>query len=153
MRLLRPIIAIGLCLSLAFGASAQTLDSFDSSEYLIKAGFIYNFAKLVGWPQGAFAQTDSPIVIGILGTDPFGGIIDHILADKQIDARHFVIKRLKWGMDLKGIDILFIGSCERPPLGEVIHLFKGPPVLAVRGKPGVWTGGCTIHLVVGENKT
>jgi len=96
MRILRPIIAIGICLSLALGASAQALDSSDSSEYLIKAGFIYNFAKLVGWPQGAFAQSDSPIVIGILGTDPFGGIIDRILSDKQIDARHFVIKRLKW---------------------------------------------------------
>jgi len=48
MRLLRPIIAIGICLSMALGASAQALDSSDSSEYLIKAGFIYNFAKLVG---------------------------------------------------------------------------------------------------------
>ena len=65
MRVLRPIIVMGICLSLAFSVSAQTLDSSDSSEYLIKAGFIYNFAKLVGLPANAFAQPDSPIVIGI----------------------------------------------------------------------------------------
>lgn len=152
MRLLRPIIAIGICLSLALGASAQTLDSSDSSEYLIKAGFIYNFAKLVGWPQGAFAQPDSPIVIGILGSDPFGGIIDRILADKQIDARHFVIKRLKWGMDLKGCDILFIGSSEAAHLEEVIHALKGIPVLTIGETPGFAKRGCIINLIVEENK-
>src|SRR5258708_6404697 len=152
MRLLRPIIAIGICLSLAFGASAQTLDSFDSSEYLIKAGFIYNFAKLVGWPQGAFAQADSPIVIGILGTDPFGGIIDHILADKQIDARHFVIKRLKWGMDLKGCDILFFGSSEPLHLEEVLHALKGLAVLTIGEKAGFLRGGSIINLVLRDNK-
>ena len=127
MRLLRPIIAIGICLSMALGASAQALDSSDSSEYLIKAGFIYNFAKLVGWPGNAFAQADSPIVIGILGTDPFGGIIDRILADKKVDARRFVIKRLKWGMEFKDCDILFVGASEAVHLEEVIHAVKGLP--------------------------
>ena len=144
MRVLRPLIAIGICLSLALGAGAQTLDSSDSSEYLIKAGFIYNFAKLVGWPQGAFAQADSPIVIGILGSDPFGGIIDRILADKQIDARRFVIKRLRWGMDLKGCDILFIGSSEAAHLEEVIHALKGVPVLTIGETPGFARRGCII---------
>jgi len=37
---------------------AESLDSSDSSEYLIKAGFIYNFAKLVEWPTASFAQPD-----------------------------------------------------------------------------------------------
>lgn len=152
MRFLRPIFAIGICLSLALGASAQAIDSSDSSEYLIKAGFIYNFAKLVGWPQSAFAQPDSPIVIGIVGTDPFGGIIDRILADKQIDSRHFVIKRLKWGMDLKGCDILFIGSSEAAHLEEVIHSVRGLPVLTIGETPGFAKRGCIINLVVEDNK-
>jgi hypothetical protein len=152
MRLLRPIIAMGICLSLALGASAQTLDSSDSSEYLIKAGFIYNFAKLVGWPGGAFAQPDSPIVIGILGTDPFGGIIDRILADKKVDARRFVIKRLKWGMDFKDCDILFIGASEAVHLEEVIRAVKGLPILTIGETPGFARRGCIINLIVEDNK-
>jgi hypothetical protein len=152
MRLLRPIIVIGICLSLALGASAQTLDTSDSSEYLIKAGFIYNFAKLVGWPASAFAQPDSPIVIGILGTDPFGTIIDRILADKKIDARRFVIKRLKWGMDLKDCDILFIGSSEAPHLEEVLRSLRGQPVLTIGETPGFARRGCIINLIVEDNK-
>ncbi len=152
MRLLRPIIAIGICLSMALGASAQGLDSSDSSEYLIKAGFIYNFAKLVGWPGGAFAQPDSPIVIGILGTDPFGGIIDRILADKKVDARRFVIKRLKWGMEFKDCDILFVGASETVHLEEVIHAVKGLPILTIGETPGFAKRGCIINLIVEDNK-
>jgi len=41
------IIALSLSLSWAPGALAQDRDSSDSSEYLIKAGFIFNFAKFV----------------------------------------------------------------------------------------------------------
>lgn len=152
MRALRPILVIGICLSLALGASAQTLDSSDSSEYLIKAGFIYNFAKLVGWPSGAFSQPDSPIVIGILGTDPFGTIIDRILSDKKIDARRFVIKRLKWGMDLKDCDIIFIGSSEASHLEEVLHSLRGTPVLTIGETPGFAKRGCIINLTVEDNK-
>jgi hypothetical protein len=152
MRLLRPIIAIGICLSMALGASAQALDSSDSSEYLIKAGFIYNFAKLVGWPGGAFAQADSPIVIGILGTDPFGGIIDRILADKKVDARRFVIKRLKWGMEFKDCDILFVGASETVHLEEVIRAVKGLPILTIGETPGFAKRGCIINLIVEDNK-
>src|SRR5437879_10661507 len=129
MRVLRPIIAMGICLSLALGASAQALDSSDSSEYLIKAGFIYNFAKLVGWPQGAFAQPDSPIVIGILGSDPFGGIIDRRLGEQQNRAGHLRIKPPKWGVGLKGCEILFNGLVGGLHLEEGLHALKGPAVL------------------------
>src|ERR1700722_19544056 len=95
------IAIISLLSATALRSHAEGLENSDSSEYLIKAGFIYNFAKLVEWPATAFAQQDSPIVIGILGDDPFGGTLDRIVADKKINGRGLVIKRLKWGKDLK----------------------------------------------------
>src|SRR6267378_3023025 len=91
------IVALSVSLSWAPETFAQT------SESLIKAGFIYNFAKFVEWPSTSFAQPDSPIVIGILGTDPFGGIIDRIVADKNISGRGFVVRRLKWAKDFKDL--------------------------------------------------
>src|SRR5213080_2372721 len=100
MKKLRVVITI-LMLLLGVASQANAQDSSESSEYLVKAGFIYNFAKLVEWPATAFAQPDSPIVIGILGTDPFGPLIDQIVENKKIGARSFVVKRLKWGTDFK----------------------------------------------------
>src|SRR5467141_4576264 len=105
------IVVLGMTLNWTSTANAQAGDASDSSEYLIKAGFIYNFAKFVEWPAAAFAQPDSPIVIGILGTDPFGNLIDRIVENKKIGARGFVVKRLKWNTDLKDLKeckILFV---------------------------------------------
>src|SRR5229473_4994928 len=97
------IVALSVSLSWAPEAIAQTSDAPDSSEYLIKAGFIYNFAKFVEWPSAAFAQPDSPIVIGVLGTDPFGNVLDRLVQDKKIGQRGFVVRRYKWGKDLKDL--------------------------------------------------
>src|SRR6202521_3532589 len=140
MRKVGLLIAITCLLSsMAFGGQAEGLDSSDSSEYLIKAGFIYNFAKLVEWPTSAFAQQDSPIVIGILGDDPFGATLDRIVADKKINGRGLVVKRLRWGKDVKEIrdcNILFVSSSEKEHLDGVVDALKWLPVLTIGDAPG-----------------
>ena len=47
MRLLRLLITIAIVILPSLGLQAHAQDSSVSSEYLIKAGFIYNFANLV----------------------------------------------------------------------------------------------------------
>src|SRR5579863_7152467 len=124
MRKVVSLIAITCLLSaMALGSHADSLDSPDSSEYLIKSGFIYNFAKLVQWPATAFAQADSPIVIGILGDDPFGATLDRIVADKKINGRGLVVRRLKWSRDFKDVkdcNILFVSFSEREHIDTVV---------------------------------
>jgi YfiR/HmsC-like len=149
------IVALSVSLSWAPAALAQGRDSSDSSEYLIKAGFIFNFAKFVEWPPATFAQPDSPIVIGILGTDPFGAIIDQIVQDKKIGGRGIVIKRLKWGADskdLKECKILFVGASERAHLDELVQTLRGLPILTVGETPGFAEHGGVIRLVLEDNR-
>ena len=149
------IVALSISLSWAPGAFAQSPEVSDSSEYLIKAGFIFNFAKFVEWPSNAFAQPDSPIVIGILGTDPFGTIIDKIVQDKKIGARGFVVKRLKWGADLKELrecKILFIGASERAHMDELVQMLRGLPILTVGETPGFAERGGVIRFVLEDNR-
>jgi uncharacterized protein DUF4154 len=149
------IIALSVSLSWAPGALAQDRDSSNSSEYLIKAGFIFNFAKFVDWPPTTFAQPDSPIVIGILGTDPFGAIIDQIVQDKKIGGRGFVVKRLKWGTDLKDLKeckILFVGASERVHIDELVQIVRGLPILTVGETPGFAEHGGVIRFVLEDNR-
>src|SRR5713226_5924383 len=148
------IVALSVSLSWAPEAFAQVSDS-DSSEYLIKAGFIYNFAKFVEWPAAAFAQPDSPIVIGILGTDPFGTLIDRIVENKKIGARGVVVKRLKWGMDLKDLKdckILFVGASERAHVDDLVQIVKSLPILTVGETPGFAERGGVIRFVLEDNR-
>ncbi len=154
-RLTILIVALSVSLSWAPGALAQDRDSSDSSEYLIKAGFIFNFAKFVDWPPTTFAQPDSPIVIGILGTDPFGAIIDQIVQDKKIGGRGFVVKRLKWGADPKDLrecKILFVGASERLHIDELVQIVRGLPILTVGETPGFAEHGGVIRFVLEDNR-
>jgi hypothetical protein len=154
-RLAILIMALSGSLSWAPGTLAQAPDASASSEYLIKAGFIFNFAKFVEWPSNAFAQPDSAIVIGILGTDPFGTIIDKIVQDKKIGTRGFVVKRLKWGTDLKELKeckILFVGASEKAHMDELVQIVRGWPILTVGETPGFADRGGVIRFVLEDNR-
>jgi hypothetical protein len=149
------IVILSLLTTMALGGHAEGLESSDSSEYLIKAGFIYNFAKLVEWPTTAFAQPDSPIVIGILGDDPFGSTLDRIVADKKINGRGFAVKRLKWTRELKDLracNILFVSSSEREHLDSVVEAVKWLPVLTIGDTPGFARRGGIMNFTLEDNK-
>jgi hypothetical protein len=149
------IVITCLLSAMALGSHADVLDSSDSSEYLIKAGFIYNFAKLVEWPTISFAQPDSPIVIGILGEDPFGATLDKIVADKKINGRGLAVKRLKWSRDLKDLkdcNILFVSTSEKEHIESVIDAMKGLPILTIGDAPGFAKRGGVMNFVLEDNK-
>lgn len=48
----------------------------DAMEYRLKAAFLYNLARFVEWPGGSQDKNGEAIVIGILGDDPFGPILE-----------------------------------------------------------------------------
>jgi len=156
-RRLRAVLAI-LPILLA-SATLNAQNTSGSSEYLIKAGFIYNFANLVQWPSTSFAQPDSPIVIVILGEDHFGTTLDHALEGKKVNARSFVIKRARSVSELqralgpqKECQILYVSSSEMAHLGEAIQLLKGVPVLTIGETPGFAKNGGIINLILEDNK-
>ena len=146
------IAACLMCALLALPTRAQTSGTSSSSEYLIKAGFTYNFAKLMDWPASAFPQPNSPIIIGILGADPFGGTLDEVLQGKKVNGRDFLVKHLKWGADLKDCNILFVSSSERMHLDELFHLIKGLPILTIGEMPGFAQRGGMINFVIEDDK-
>jgi hypothetical protein len=151
------MLVLGMSLNWTSWADAQAQEP-DSSEYLIKAGFIFNFAKFVEWPAAAFAQQESPIVIAVLGAEPFGNIIDRIVEDKKIGTRGFVVKRLKWSKelkdlkDLKDVKILFVSSSEKAHIDEIVQIVKGLPILTVGETPGFAERGGMIRFTLEDNR-
>ena len=62
-------------------------------EHEVKAAFLVKFAAFVEWPATAFAQTNSPVVIGVLGSDPFGSQFESNLRAQTLGGRNFVLRR------------------------------------------------------------
>jgi hypothetical protein len=99
-------------------------------EEQVKIAFLYNFAKFVDWPSDAFKNETSPIVIGILGTDPFGLLLDS-LKEKTARGRKLSIRRMVRLENLEECHILFISASERGNLRSHLNQVKNHNLLTV----------------------
>ena len=128
----RSISFLGLsliCLLLAGGIGRA--QQAQPTEYQIKAAFLFNFAKFVEWPPAAFAEATSPIVIGILGKNPYNEDLARIIRDKKVDDRPLVIKELRSPTETTNCHILFISTSEKTRLPQIIKSLRGTSVLTV----------------------
>ena len=123
------VCALALFLGKIFPANAAVSEM--SREYQIKAVLLFNLTRFVDWPSEAFATPGSPIVIGILGRDPFGARLDKAVEAEVVNGRKVVVQRYENLAAMKPCQILFISSSERARVKEVISALKGRPILTV----------------------
>lgn len=118
----------------------------------VEAAFIYNFAKFVEWPSQAFDGSDAPLVIGIIGEDPFGPVMEQIVQGKQVDGHPFVIRRVRANDDMRNRQILFISSSEGGKTKQLLERLKGTPVLTISDARAFAKQGGVIDFVVEQGK-
>jgi hypothetical protein len=123
-----------------------------SPEYLIKAAYLYNFAMFVEWPPEAFPASRAPIVIGVVGADPFGWALDRMVQDKRINNRPIVVERFKIGDDVRRCHILFVGPAESARIGNLVQRVGTQAVLIVGDESDTMSSGGTIAFTVKNDK-
>ena len=119
------MVAIAITLAAPYDAVAAP-----PTEYEVKAAFLVKFADYVDWPADR-AQAEGPMVIAILGTDPFGPVLDDMLAKKEVRGRKVVARRIRSIDAMDEVSILFISSSENPELPRILRTLDGRPVLTV----------------------
>src|SRR5271155_5832027 len=117
---LRISFTVGLWTLLALSACAQIVD-----EYQVKAAFLYNFAKFVEWPPQAFKSATDPIVICVLGQNPFGQALDSAVAGKNVAGRGVVTREVPAALPAGSCQILFISASERKRWWAILDGIKG----------------------------
>ena len=140
------IVVGGFCFAPARG------DSATQAEYEVKAAFIYNFAKYIKWPKTSTAEATKPFVIGIIGKDPFGPVLDDIMRGKSVQSRAVVVKRFGRVEDVADCDILFISSSEKNNLQRIFEVLRKVPVLTVGDMDQFAERGGMINLTTEENR-
>jgi hypothetical protein len=114
----------------------------------VEAVFLFYFSQFVDWPPGAFADPSAPIVIGVLGDDPFGGALDQAVANERVNGRSVVVRRLKSVADTAGCHILYISSSESPQLAQILSALRGRDVLTVSDLDHFVQSGGMIRFVL-----
>jgi hypothetical protein len=114
----------------------------------VKAVCLYNLTQFTDWPPGAFSASNAPIVIGIVGEDPFGKTIDTVVRGEVVRGHPLVVKRLRADEDLQACHVLFISRSEKKRLPELLKQLKGSPVLSVGEVSGFAEQGGMVNLLV-----
>jgi hypothetical protein len=136
----------------ALVTTPQPIRAGTPSEYDIKAAFLYNFAKFVDWPDKAFANSGSPVVIGVLGDDPFGDALDQITRGKTANGRRVEIKHFDKARDCVNCHILFVSSSEKRRLAKIFDAIGDASVLTVGDVPRFAEDGGVVNLTMDKNR-
>jgi len=105
-------------------------------EYSIKAGYILLFTRYVEWPARAFATPGAPIVVCVVGADPFGSVLDATLVGQLSQRRPLSVRRVPDADATQDCHVAFIGTkgAERPSSEQTrqwLDVLAERPVLTI----------------------
>lgn len=141
------VLLLSLVLGTGFHCHAQP------TEYQIKAAFIYNFALFVEWPSRSFAETNSPMTIGVLGKNVFGDSLEQAVSGKAIKGHPLRFKAYSSMAEATNCQVLFISTSEKGRLSKILARLQGTSTLTVTENTDDFIGdGGMINLVIVDNK-
>jgi hypothetical protein len=121
-------------------------------EYQLKAVFLFNFAQFVSWPAGAFAEPSAPLVIGVLGEDPFGSFLDETVRGETIEGHPLRIRRFDSLDQATDCHILYISRDELERMPAIRQALEGRGVLTVSDELGFASRGGMIRFITERNR-
>ena len=119
-------------------------------EYQAKAVVLFNSAQFVTWPSSQPA--DIPLVIAILGDDPFGSYLDETARGEKVNNRSLSIQRARRGTETRNCQILFVSRSEGERAAQIVSNLKGRSVLTVSDIEGFAKLGGMIELFLEKDK-
>lgn len=123
------------------------LEAMTPTEYQVKAAFLFNFSHFVSWPATDFAAADAPLVIAVIGQDPFGASLDAVVQGERVGGRPLVVRRFQDLAQVPDCQILFIGRSEAARLKDIVQASRGHGVLTVSDIDDATARGVMIGLV------
>ncbi len=123
-----------ICFSTLMATTLPSVEAYAESilarEYFLKAAFLYNFARLVDWPDNSLQTTDEPFTLCLIGKDPFAQALRPI-RNKKVRGHPLNIKRNISLDQIQQCHMLFISRSEQDRLQEILQAAAAYPILTV----------------------
>lgn len=148
------LVAVALGAALLLAAPWARASARAPTEYEVKAAFLFNFAKFVSWPATAFPSPQAPLVIGVLGENPFGAELARLAADVRVQGRFLEVKHAASVASLQGCHVIFISGSERERLPQIVGALTQARArsLTVGESDNFLRDGGMIRFVVEQNR-
>lgn len=127
-------------------------NALEVDEYHIKAAYVYNLAKFVEWPSGAFRSATEPIAICVLGQSPIADALEEAVAGEKIDQRRLTVRRVSDVQGANTCHILFIAACSRKHLRSILASLKTDGTLTVGETDDFLEKGGALNFLLEGNK-
>jgi hypothetical protein len=123
-----PAMAGLFVLFLLWALSFGRLSAATVTDQELKMTFLVNFLRFTEWPSNTFANADEPLVLVIVGQDPFGDRIDTFLKGEKIGSNPLVIRRAdSVGGGTAGAHAVYLAQGDP----EALKALSGKPVLTI----------------------
>lgn len=154
MSILRKIICQSVCsfLMIAFSISSSYAQTSSTPEYQLKAVFLFNFTQFVEWAPTSFATDQSPLIIGIVGEDPFGTYLSDVISGEKVNGHPIMIQHYSNYEDIKTCHIVFITNNENNKIEQITTSLKKYNILTVSDAPNFLVQGGMIRFFIKNNK-
>lgn len=150
--LLRLRWALGwLLLLMVSGVQAQGQAA--ALERQVKAAYLFKFGAFVEWPETSFARPDSPMIIGVAGSEALADELDRMVAGRSVNGHPVKVRRVHPGETLADLHILYLDNgMDRNAMAAMLTAARGQSLLTVSDAPDALGLGCMINFVVADEK-
>ncbi len=142
-------MALVLVTPLTFAGGQAAAQVAHPSQDDVEAAYLYNFGKFVRWPAD---EQHEPLTICVLGKDPFGPTLDHVVAKESIDGRPLAVARVSDTSAVRACSILFISGSEAPRFDRDLALVAGLPIMTVSDMPDFVDHGGMIQFLLQDDR-
>ena len=124
-----------------------------TSEYTIKAAFLERFTRFIEWPEeSTVSDTTKDFVLGIIGENPFGSILEELYDTQKIKNKRVEILHVSNLNEITGCHLLFISKSEEKELSNILLATKNKPILTISDTNGFAEKGVLINFYLAESK-
>jgi hypothetical protein len=134
------------------GSDAREPES-ESREYQIKAALLLNFMRYTTWPEEAFEDGHAPVVLTVVGKDPFGDVLESTFEGEQVSGRRIVVTRVRELPTELRTHVVFCAETSHAARIELVRACRRRPLLVVGEAPGFAEEGASINFYLADKKT
>jgi hypothetical protein len=142
--------AVLVCaLALAVPRAATAVSASDVSEYQVKGAYLFNFIRLIEWPDAPAVSTPT-LPLCVLGESPVVAALDG-MATAPVRGRRIVVRRITTIPDARACEVLFLSERASSDLDGVVRALP-PGVLTVSEIDTDDRVGSVINFVVEDDR-
>lgn len=130
--------------ALAQGGTHQTL------ERQVKAAFLYKFLGYAEFPAGTFADSASPVTIGVVGSEEMAAELARVVAGRQVRGRPIQVRSLREGESGAAVHLLFVAGNDNARVARLLRGAQGALLLVTECELGLQYGSVINFRIIEE---